>query len=158
MYDAHIWHFSYFYFMPCFLCVRATEMPEFPPRGLIKSFWFWLPAHNTYLWPEELHDSNLSIHAHLLDGPQPLCCDHIDLQPCVFGYEQIEVFCRGEVTCRHISKYNMLITLWFRWEELRKKMTEKGGQIPAMEPEGNIDYNIFGIIALVMASIYCVSL
>lgn len=52
------------------------------------------------LWPEELHDSNLPIHAHLLDGPQPLCCDHIDLQPCVFSYEQIEVIRRGEVTYR----------------------------------------------------------
>lgn len=66
--------------------------------------------HNTYLGPEELHDSNLSIHAHFLNGPKPLCCDHINLQPCVFGYEQIEVFRRGEVTCRHI--YITLITVF----------------------------------------------
>lgn len=57
-------------------------------------------THDTYLWPEELHDSNLSIHSHFFDRPEPLCCDHIDLQPCVFSYEQIEVLRRSEVTWR----------------------------------------------------------
>lgn len=77
-----------------------------------------------YLWPEELHDGDLSIHAHLLDGPQPLCCDHIDLQPCVFSYEQIEVLCRGEVTCGCTSIHVKLHVALVRVAE--KKMTEKG--------------------------------
>ena len=53
----------------------------------------------TYLWPEEFHNSDLAVHAYLLDRPKSLCCHHIDLQPCVLGYEQIEVLCWGEVTC-----------------------------------------------------------
>lgn len=87
------------------------------------NFYTLLPtahSHNTYLWSEELHHSNLSIHAHFLDGPQPLCSDHIDLQPRVFCYEQVEVLRRGEVTCRRTNIYNMLITLLFRREWRRK--------------------------------------
>lgn len=71
-------------------------------------------ANSMYLWPEELHDSNLSIHAHFLDGPQPLCSDHIDFQPCVFSYEQIEVLRRGEVACRQNNIYDKLVTQYLR--------------------------------------------
>jgi len=64
----------------------------------------------THLGPEELHDSDLAVHAHLLDRPEALGCHHIDLQPCVLGYEQIEVLRRGEVTCGYtfIVRYSGL--------------------------------------------------
>lgn len=71
----------------------------------------WLAVHHgAYLWPEELHDGNLSVHSHFLDGPEPLCCDHIDLQPCVLGYEQIEVLCWCEVACGHMGVCLWLVT------------------------------------------------
>ena len=57
-------------------------------------------CHNTYRWFIELQDLNLAIHADLLDGSQSLGCDHVDLQACVLGYDQVQVIGGSEVTWR----------------------------------------------------------
>lgn len=53
---------------------------------------------DAHLGPKELHDRDLAVHAHLLDGPQPFRGDHIDLKAGVLGDQQVEVLRGGEVT------------------------------------------------------------
>lgn len=58
----------------------------------------WL-GRRTYHRTEVLHHRDASVQVHLLHRPQALRCDQVDLEPRVFGHDQIEVVGGREVAC-----------------------------------------------------------